>query len=567
MENTMDTFKAKQSSALAVLKKLQEFLELGSEAGIAIDPSLKDKLDHAVSTVAGEKLKVALVGGFSEGKTAIAAAWLERLDKSTMNISHQESSNAVSLYEIGEEFILIDTPGLFGFKEQENAKLTIEQYKDITKKYVSEAHLILYVMDPANPIKESHRDDLTWLFRTLNLLPRTVFVLSRFDQVGDVEDPAEYRQALDIKQANVTDRLTDLVGLTAQEAGQLSIVGVAANPFDLGTEHWLANMDQFRALSHIASLQSATAIKVATNGGTGALVQETRKSVIRDVLNKQLPVAIAFDDRIGQELDKLEKINVRMHQDLRGAGSNISDARAHLRNFVAEYFADLNLQCDGVTMETFGEFFEREVGSDGVMITVRLQNEFERHVNAVSQDIRNMQISFDAEISHYNSLLTEFGKQGINVVIKGKFVNSSAVLAARDGIVTVAKALGVDLARLLKFKPWGAVNLAKGINTAFAVLGLAMEAWDSWEEAKRRKAFQAALTNMKANFNQQRAELIELIGSGTFTDQFFPGFVALERDVEALQNEVEVQRQRRARFQSWRALGDSIKVEFAEVVE
>ena len=32
MENTMDTFKAKQSSALAVLKKLQEFLELGSEA-------------------------------------------------------------------------------------------------------------------------------------------------------------------------------------------------------------------------------------------------------------------------------------------------------------------------------------------------------------------------------------------------------------------------------------------------------------------------------------------------------------------------------------------------------
>src|SRR3546814_14798706 len=77
---------------------------------------------------------------------------------------------------------------LFGFKEQVNAETNaIEKYKDITKKYVSEAHLVLYVMNSTNPIKESHQDDLVWLFRTLDLLPRTVFVLSRFVEVAAVE--------------------------------------------------------------------------------------------------------------------------------------------------------------------------------------------------------------------------------------------------------------------------------------------------------------------------------------------------------------------------------------------
>ncbi|HHX0878268.1 TPA: dynamin family protein, partial [Pseudomonas aeruginosa] len=164
MENTLDTFKAQQARALDLLGKLQRFLGQGVEAGVSIDPALSGKLQNAIDSVAGERLKVALIGGFSEGKTSIAAAWMERLDKSSMKISHQESSNEVKVYEVGEDFVLIDTPGLFGFKEQENAEThTIEKYKDITKKYVSEAHLVLYVMNSTNPIKESHKEDLTWL--------------------------------------------------------------------------------------------------------------------------------------------------------------------------------------------------------------------------------------------------------------------------------------------------------------------------------------------------------------------------------------------------------------------
>lgn len=567
MDNTLDAFKAQQSKSLEVLRKLQEFLQEGAQVGVPIDPSLKQKLDGAVQAVAGEKLKVALVGGYSDGKTSIAAAWMEKLDKSTMNISHQESSNEVRIYDVGSDFVLIDTPGLFGFKEQVNAETNaIEKYKDITKKYVSEAHLILYVMDPTNPIKQSHQDDLAWLFRTLNLLPRTVFVLSRFDEVADVEDEAEYKRTLAIKQANVAGRLTELIALQPQETAALSIVGVAANPFDMGTAHWLANLEQFKALSHIASLQAATTQKIAANGGALAIVQEAKNSVIRDVLSKQLPVAIANDERIAVEVDKLESMSTRLRKQLVGAKSQITDVRGSLRGFVVDYFADLILQAKGVNMDTFSDFFEREVGSEGIMVSTRLQNEFERQLKSVTQEISNMKIGFDAEINHFNSTIKQFGKQGLDYLVKSKVINNTTVLATRDGVVTAAKYIGLDLGKMLKFKPWGATNLAKGVNGALAVVGLALEAWDSWEQAERRKEFQKAMVKMIENFELQRQELVALIDGEKFTEQFFASYIELQRDVAEVQKDVEAQREQRSRFRAWRERGEAIDVEFAEVV-
>jgi GTP-binding protein EngB required for normal cell division len=567
MDNTLDAFKAQQSKSLEVLRKLQEFLQEGAQVGVPIDPSLKQKLDGAVQAVAGEKLKVALVGGYSDGKTSIAAAWMEKLDKSTMNISHQESSNEVRIYDVGSDFVLIDTPGLFGFKEQVNAETNaIEKYKDITKKYVSEAHLILYVMDPTNPIKQSHQDDLVWLFRTLNLLPRTVFVLSRFDEVADVEDEAEYKRTLAIKQANVAGRLTELIALQPQETAALSIVGVAANPFDMGTAHWLANLEQFKSLSHIASLQAATTQKIAANGGALAIVQEAKNSVIRDVLSKQLPVAIANDERIAVEVDKLESMSTRLRKQLVGAKSQITDVRGSLRGFVVDYFADLILQAKGVNMDTFSDFFEREVGSEGIMVSTRLQNEFERQLKSVTQEISNMKIGFDAEINHFNSTIKQFGKQGLDYLVKSKVINNTTVLATRDGVVTAAKYIGLDLGKMLKFKPWGATNLAKGVNGALAVVGLALEAWDSWEQAERRKEFQKAMAKMIENFELQRQELVALIDGEKFTEQFFASYIELQRDVAEVQKDVEAQREQRSRFRAWRERGEAIDVEFAEVV-
>ncbi|EPJ6495249.1 LeoA/HP0731 family dynamin-like GTPase, partial [Pseudomonas aeruginosa] len=320
MDLTLEQFQNQHASARTLLDKLQRFLEQGAKLGVPIDPSLVDKLKHVSEHLATDKLKIALIGGFSEGKTSIAAAWMERLDKSSMRISQQESSNEVKVYEIGDEFVLIDTPGLFGFKEQYNADShALEKYKDITRKYVSEAHLVLYVMNSTNPIKESHKADLNWLFRTLNLLPRTVFVLSRFDEVADVEDENSYQENLQIKRSNVQARLREAIDANEQELANLSVVAVAANPFDMGTEYWLERLDQFKVLSHIGSLQQATAAKIKSSGGPTAIVEQARKSVILDVLHKELPVAVENDQQLSEEVARLKDVQSTLRHQLDGA--------------------------------------------------------------------------------------------------------------------------------------------------------------------------------------------------------------------------------------------------------
>ena len=191
MTDSIEMLKTQHHHSLALLRKLAEFLKTGVPFGMRIDASIDRKLETALRNAQDGNLTIALIGGFSEGKTSIAAAWLGRLEIDSMRISQEESSDAVTLYNIGNDMVLVDTPGLFGYKEkvcEESGK--VEAYKDITRRYVSEAHLVLYIMNSINPVKDSHREELIWLFRSLNLLPRTVFVLSRFDEVADVEEEA-----------------------------------------------------------------------------------------------------------------------------------------------------------------------------------------------------------------------------------------------------------------------------------------------------------------------------------------------------------------------------------------
>ncbi|MGN2438476.1 LeoA/HP0731 family dynamin-like GTPase [Pseudomonas syringae] len=566
MNSTLELFLNQNNKALALLGKLQVFLEQGLALGVNIDPTLLSKLEHASQNLANEKLKIALIGGFSEGKTSIAAAWMERLDKSSMNISQQESSNEVKVYEVDDNFVLIDTPGLFGFKEQYNADIdAVEKYKDITRKYVSEAHLVLYVMNSTNPIKDSHKDDLNWLFRTLDLLPRTIFVLSRFDEVADVEDEASYAQHLQVKRHNVESRLRESIGANDAEVAALSIVAVAANPFDMGTDYWLERLGQFKTLSHIGTLQQATAGKIQSSGGPAAIVEQARKSVILDVLHKELPVAVENDQRLGDEVERLTGVSRTLTRQLDGAKGQIGEVRIGLREFVTRYFSGLIMRTEGLTQETFKEFFEREIGRDGVMVTTRLQNEFDRQLNGVSQELSRMRLSFDSEIDHFNTNVINFGKQGVNYVIKGNLINNGSILAARDGIVSVAKTLGVDLGKALKFKPWGAVNLAKNLNGILSVAGLALEAWDSYERKKREEQFRKAITEMVDNFNTQREELLAMIQDASFEKNFFPDFALLGANAADVQVAINTQNKLREQFREWRESGELIEAEFTRI--
>ncbi|WP_243875817.1 LeoA/HP0731 family dynamin-like GTPase [Helicobacter pylori] len=538
-----------------MLKKLLDFVHTGEEYDIKIEESLKDKIRNAMENVAGQKLKVALVGGFSEGKTSIAAAWIERLDKESMKIDHKESSDEVKIYNIDNEIELVDTPGLFGFKEKITDSGKIERYKDITKKYISEAHLILYALNPSNPIKESHKDDLNWLFRTLNLLSRTIFVISRFDEEADVEDEEDYNKRFKIKKENIQNRLNDLISLSEKEKEGLIIVAVAANPYDLGVEHWLKHQEEFQKLSHIKALQDATQKKIKENGGKLTIIEEAKKSVIQDVIYRQMPLAKKEQQEIKREMEYLNRMIEKRRKDLQNLNSEISQARIHLREFITRYFSDLIRQVSGTSLETFNDFVIREIGDKGINIETKVQNAFERETQGIVNEIAKIETGFNADMGLFEKHAGAFGKIGINLLKQSGFINATNIKLARDTIVAVAKFVGIDLA--LKFKPWGAVNLAGNINKGLPFIGLAFEVWDSWKESQKIEKLEKAKREMESDFNNQKQEILALINDETrFKQACFPEIFELERSFQELEESVKKTQECAQGLEKWIQAGE-----------
>ncbi|MDO7825423.1 LeoA/HP0731 family dynamin-like GTPase [Helicobacter pylori] len=550
---TLEQFKKNQERNQKNLQKLLDFVHTGEKYGIKVEEFLKDKIRNAIKDVSGQKLKVALVGGFSCGKTSIAAAWIERLDKS-MKIDHKESSDEVKIYNIDDEIELVDTPGLFGFKEKITDSGKIERYKDITKKYISEAHLILYVLNPSNPIKESHKDDLNWLFRTLNLLSRTIFVISRFDEEADIEDEEDYNKRFKIKKENIQNRLNDLISLSEEEKESLIIVAVAANPFDLGVEHWLKHQEEFQKLSHIKALQDATQKKIKENGGKLTIIEEAKKSVIQDVVYRQMPPAKQALQDINREMEHLNKALEKRRKDIQDLNKEISQARIHLREFITRYFSDLILQLSGTSLETFNDFVTREIGDEGSIIDTRVQNEFEKQTQGISNEIAKIETGFNTDMSSFEKHARTFGEIA-KKLSQSRIINATSIKVARDGIVAVGKFVGIDLA--LKFKPWGAVRLAGNLNKALPLIGLAFEAWDSHNKYQKQQEFEKAKEEMKSNFNNQKQEILALINDETrFKQTCFPSVLELEECIQECEESVKKTQECAQSLEKWIQTGE-----------
>ncbi|GAA9010178.1 50S ribosome-binding GTPase [Helicobacter pylori] len=565
MNETLKQFKENQKRNQENLKKLLDFIHTGEKYGIEIEESFKKKINSAIQSATDQKLRVALVGGFSEGKTSIAAAWIERLDKS-MKIDHQESSDAVKIYDIDNEIELVDTPGLFGFKEKIADSGKIERYKDITKKYVSEAHLILYALNPSNPIKESHKDDLNWLFRTLNLLSRTIFVISRFDEEADIEDEEDYNKRFKTKKANIQNRLNDLIFLSEKEKEGLIIVAVAANPFGWGLEYWLKHKEEFQKLSRIKTLQDATQKKIKENGGKLTIIEETKKSVIQDVVCKQVPLAKKEQQNLKRELEYLNKAMEKRRNEIQNLKGEISQARINLKEFITRYFSDLSRQVVGTSLETFNDFLKREIGDEGTNIDTRVQNAFERETQGILNEIAKIGTSFNADRSFFEKHAGTFGKIGNEFLKQSGFINATNIKLARDGIAAVGKFVGIDLA--FKFKPWGAVKLAGNLNKALPLIGFVFEAWDSYNKYQKEQEFEETKKGMVSNFDNQKKEILDLINDETrFKQTCFPSALELEKSLQEIKEAIEKMQECDQEFEKWIKAGeDLIKSEdFIEV--
>ncbi|CAN7563446.1 hypothetical protein LJR039_003982 [Pseudorhodoferax sp. LjRoot39] len=195
----------------------------------------------------------------------------------------------------------------------------------------------------------------------------------------------------------------------------------------------------------------------------------------------------------------------------------------------------------------------------------RIQEMFSDEVGGIARDLGRIQINVNNELAHYNDVVTALGKKGVNLLSQSGLITNSSVLAVRDGINTATKMVGLDISKYLKFKPWGATKLANGLGSALAIVGFALEVWDSYQEQERQAKFADTIRTMVGNFQEQSKEVLRLIDAPDFSDRFFPTFVSLKQQLAAIDTEMNQLQERQLRFKKWYDHGTAIDAEFRDI--
>ncbi|WQZ92479.1 dynactin subunit 1 [Helicobacter pylori] len=290
-------------------------------------------------------------------------------------------------------------------------------------------------------------------------------------------------------------------------------------------------------------------------------MEEAKKSVIQDVIYRQMPLAKKEQQGIKREMEYLNKMIEKRRKDLQNLNSEISQDRINLKEFIIRYFSGLIAQVSGTSLETFNDFAMREIGDKGINIETRVQNAFERETQGIFNELAKIETGFNADMDLFEKHAGALGKIGINFLNQSGFINATNIKLARDGIAAAGKFVGMDLA--LKFKPWGAVNLAGSINKALPLIGIAFEAWDSYNKYQKQEKFEKAKEKMKSNFEEAKEQMIEFINDETkFKQTCFPNALELEKSFQEIEEKIKKTQECDQEFEKWIQTGeDFIDVE------
>ena len=490
----------KEQSKQGLLKVL-EWAKKGNNFGLDFSDDIQ-KIQNALRNIEEQKIKVVLVGGFSEGKTTVAAAWLERV-MDNMKIDQSESSDAIEIYRpkgLEDKCEIVDTPGLFGFKSKENGL----KYEDITKKYISEAHLVLCVLNSVNPLKNSHSEVFKWLFRDLNKLSSTIFVLNKFDDVCDIEDDDDYKELLEIKKESLVNQLDNFIRLTTQEKADLKVVAISANPYGRGLDTWLKDKN-YEEISKINTLKEAT--NKIISGNRTALITGQQQSIITDVLTKKLNSINSVFNQIDKELvnnqNSIRELDYKLTQTTQEIRKNLKNLKTELLN----YIKDIRIDIMGADASTFGEIFMNKIGNEGNLFNDGIENIYTEYTSFNSVKITNLektisdQLAFRENLS--NKMINGLVKDGINGL---RLVPVSQmrdfILSGRN---TISSLTGISM----KFKPWGAVKLAKNLGSALAFVGVGIEVIELFKQHENAKKLDKAREDIIAYLNDYEKNIVE----------------------------------------------------------
>ena len=553
----MYNFKDYVSNKDALLSRVEaiqgKIAELG-EMGLDVTDTLK-KLDNAKTIMQNDKISVVLVGAFSDGKTSVIAGWLnEKMDN--MKIDSAESSDEILCYtpsSIPEGCQIVDTPGLFGEKKDgDNIVLSSK-----TKKYISEANLILYVVAAKNPIKESHKESIRWIMRDLNKLSSTIFVINRMDDVADVTDEEDFSRQANIKTENLHSKLADC-GLTPEEIAQVPVVCISAAPGGKDIDVWKDYREEYLRRSHLAALENAT----------NEILKTSREQILTktgcDILNDEITKTLA---NLREESKKMERCLKEEKETVGRNRKDVDKLRAQLLNSRKEIKAELmaleNRKVSAIraaSMDNFRDVVEAQIGllpgQEGYLLSEEINMIFENHCMQQKEKINKTIQSIQKDCEKHNSVMERLLPDGLSSVSHGfKHLGNLGTDVLKSGVFKSRDLLG-KVGLKIKFKPWQATKIANFASKSLPIIGIGIQLVADYKANKKAedqanefaKAKNDLITEIITTLKGLRDQLDD---DATYFEVYAPYYLELVDNVEKMEQTLVEQEHLRANFRAW----------------
>lgn len=516
-------------------KKMQELdiiLQEGEKLGLNLQEVYK-KVAHVQETISDEKIKIVLLSSFSDGKTTIIAALNEQIEDN-MKIDSDESSDEIIVYHpqgLAKDFEIMDTPGLFGSKEKEVEGEAI-RFSEITERFISEAHIILYVCDAVTPLKESHASFIEKVMRQYNKLPSTIFVINKMDEAGyDLLDEKDFQKGVAIKTENLVKRLKDTIDLTDAEAEELNIVCIAADPKGKGLTKWFERLEDYKKRSHIDDLR-ACIDRIIDSCDKELLHKSVELATMTDIADMLSQNITAVSQSIGETIKERTIVINDSKSELALLKSDLNNARKLMSDRLNELKNGIFAELDAIAMEDLNSFIEQKIGVEENGISFYIFN------NEVNQIIRecsegnNVALHEHAQlIDQKISSMKQFAIDGLKSgtkFIKNIKISGETVKAVRDVVC-----------KSFKFKPWGAIKLASKVNKVMPAIGVIIDGAFAWYERKqddkRRQEFEKNKKTIKDAINKTIANIFATFSDDEkYIQNYAPSYEHINQEIESM---------------------------------
>lgn len=531
----MEEFNIKNNK-LQKLTALKQLLQKGVEY-IPELQSYLGKIDSIVNTIKDGEISVVLLGSFSDGKTSAIAGLLGRLEDN-MKIDNDESSDELTIYRpknLKKGFKIIDTPGLFGTKEREINGQNIK-FSEITERYISEAHIIIYVCDAVVPLKESHVEIIRRVMRDFHKLDNTIFVINKMDEAGyDLLDEYDFNNGCKIKKENLISRLRSTINLTPDEEKRLHVVCIAADPKGKGLQHWFSKIDNYYERSHIKDLRKCVNA-VVNNADTDKLSSSSYETSVSEIVNGLHNAIECTEKPVSKAIVKMERDCTEIEEDGKHLKSELKLSRNELRQAINEIKDDAIREINGASLETIGEVISNQLGVQNDQVTFyvfqdKLSAQIEQCCEANANNVNLAAVKIQNTYSMQDAMLNDAVKYGVGQ-LKNLNITGEQIKAVRDVI-----------AKGYKFKPWGAINMGKNITKwagwIGAGIGVAFELYGWYKQHKDQNKLNELKKSLTNAINDCISNVFKTFESDNeYYNNFAPSYIQLCQKIQERNEEI-----------------------------